>query len=68
MEEERRIAKERGYKDPINVDIDATAACYDKNVQFFMKNKSPNSEILVASHNEASVEKVQDFLKTLTED
>lgn len=55
MVEERRLAKELGYADPIHNTIEETHQCYNDNVRHVLKNWIPNSLLTIASHNEQSV-------------
>ena len=65
MYEERRLAKEGNYPDPINDTLEDTANMYHKNAEYIIKNKSPKSQLLVASHNTASVRKIQHLLSPM---
>lgn len=55
MIEERRIAGQQGYEDPIFKTIEETHKCYNSNLEYTLPRLSPSSHVLVASHNEDSV-------------
>ncbi len=59
MISERKRALELGYPSPIHDTIEATHACYDGNVQMALEAmaRGEKVEVLVASHNQASIEK-----------
>jgi len=54
MIEERRLAKELNYADPIHDSLEDTHECYNTNLTNVIKNWIPNSHLMVASHNEYS--------------
>jgi len=54
MIEERRLAKELNYPDPIHDTVEDTHDCYNSNLTAVIKNWIPNSHLMVASHNEYS--------------
>jgi len=54
MVEERRLAKELNYADPIHDTVENTHDCYNMNLTNVIKNWIPNSHLMVASHNEYS--------------
>jgi len=54
MVEERRLAKELNYADPIHDTVQNTHDCYNANLTNVIKNWIPNSHLMVASHNEHS--------------
>jgi proline dehydrogenase len=54
MVEERRLAKELNYPDPIHDTVENTHACYNMNLTNVIKNWIPKSHLMVASHNEHS--------------
>jgi proline dehydrogenase len=43
MYEERELAAEKKYSDPINPSLEATAARFDRNFQYVIDHKSPKS-------------------------
>lgn len=58
MDKERKLAKEKGYLDPINENWEATNKSYQRVLDRMLDLVGENSErynIIVASHNEASV-------------
>ena len=55
MVEERRLAKEHDYEDPILPSIDDTHRNYDNNLEFLVSNWIQGSQVLIATHNEESV-------------
>lgn len=59
MEQERRLAGEQGYADPINPNFEATSkmyhACLDEVLQNIVKRESGQVRIMVASHNEETI-------------
>ena len=54
MVEERRLAKELNYADPIHDTVEHTHECYNMNLTNVIKNWIPKSHLMVASHNEYS--------------
>ncbi|UJR25211.1 hypothetical protein I4U23_006563 [Adineta vaga] len=59
MEQERRLAREHDYEDPINDDFEVTTqmyhACFDEVMKSTVK-RSPNQvRVMIASHNEDTV-------------
>jgi proline dehydrogenase len=54
---ERKRANELNYKDPIHVDLEATHACYHRCIDAMFDNIS-RSEVMIASHNQKSIEYV----------
>ncbi len=54
MVEERRLAKELNYPDPIHDSVENTHDCYNMNLTNVIKNWIPKSHLMVASHNEHS--------------
>ncbi|CAF1316198.1 unnamed protein product [Adineta steineri] len=69
MEQERRLAQEHGYDDPINPDFDTTSQMYHTCLDEVLKStvkRSPNQiRIMVASHNEDTIrygiQKMKDY-------
>ena len=59
MEQERRLARERGYEDPINPDFETTSkmyhACLDEVLKSIAKREKDQVRIMVASHNEDTI-------------
>ncbi|KAJ1569173.1 hypothetical protein HK405_008859 [Cladochytrium tenue] len=72
MDSERRRAAERGQPDPIHPNVDATHAAYDAAVGLLISHATtvdapagtPRVELVVASHNKASVRKAASLLKS----
>jgi hypothetical protein len=63
MFEERRLAKEYKYADPIHESIEATHNTYNTNLKDIIPKLSSNSHLLVASHNEQSVQLARELIK-----
>jgi proline dehydrogenase len=60
MESERALAKALGYPSPIQDTIEDTHACYHDSVEFLLKHSKVSDkqvEVMLATHNQASVEK-----------
>lgn len=59
MEQERRLAREQGYEDPINPNFDATSkmyhACLDEVLKYIVKRQPGHVRIMIASHNEDTI-------------
>jgi proline dehydrogenase len=59
MEQERRLAQEHGYEDPLNPNFEATTtmyhACLDEVLKSTVKRKPDQVRIMIASHNEDTV-------------
>lgn len=59
LPQERRLAKEHGYDDPVNVNYDATTASYYKVADYIMGQVviRPNNQVQAtfATHNEDTV-------------
>lgn len=59
MEQERRLAQEHGYEDPINPSFEATSkmyhSCLDEVLKTIVKRESGQVRIMVASHNEDTI-------------
>ena len=63
MIQERKRAGELGYPDPIQPNIEATHANYNKLVQVIL-SAPQTTELMVASHNEESVRQATSFMET----
>ncbi|CAF1325409.1 unnamed protein product [Adineta ricciae] len=59
MEQERRLAREQGYEDPINPNFEATSrmyhACLDEVLKSIQKRHPNQVRIVIASHNEDTI-------------
>jgi len=55
MVEERRLAREYAYEDPIHSTIEDTHQNYNSNLEYLFSNWIPGSQVIIASHNENSV-------------
>lgn len=59
MEQERRLAREQDYEDPINPDFKTTSnmyhACLDEVLKNIVKRPPGQVRIMVASHNEDTI-------------
>lgn len=59
MVQERRLAREGGYEDPINPDFDATTqmyhVCVDEVLKNTVKRKPDQVRTMIASHNEDTI-------------
>ena len=59
MEQERRLAHEQGYEDPINPSFEATSemyhACLDEVLSSIDRRRPDQVRIMVASHNEETI-------------
>lgn len=59
MEQERRLAQEHGYDDPINPDFEATSrmyhACLDQVLNSIAQRPTGHVQVMVASHNEETI-------------
>lgn len=66
MTMERQRAKEMGYDDPIHDSYEDTNQMYDKVVETILERVAHSpAEVMVASHNEESVEKaIQKYVCT----
>jgi Proline dehydrogenase len=59
MVQERQLAKDKGYKDPIHPNLQATHDCYHRCTDRILKACfEQGAELMVASHNEGSVKHV----------
>lgn len=68
MEHERERSKELKYPSPIHDSADLTHQCYDAVVEYLMRYRWQNgcrSEIMIATHNQRSIEKAVDLMKQL---
>ena len=63
MNEERLLAEQNSYESPIWNSIEETHASYDANVKNIIENMTPNSRLLMGSHNVNSVNKALDLLQ-----
>ena len=55
MEKERKLAKLKGYLDPVNDSYDKTGEMYNRVIDFLLDEASSNSPhlyVVVATHNE----------------
>ncbi len=59
MEQERRLAREYGYEDPINQNFEATSqmyhTCLDEVFKSTFKREPNQIRIMIASHNEDTI-------------
>jgi hypothetical protein len=59
MEQERCLAREHGYEDPLNPNFEATSqmyhACLDEVLKNIVKRESGQVRLIVASHNEDTI-------------
>ena len=59
MEQERRLAREHGYDDPINPDFEATSrmyhSCLDQVLESIDRRSFGQVRLMVASHNEETI-------------
>ncbi len=59
MEQERRLAREHGYEDPINPNFEATSqmyhTCIDETFKSTAKRQSNQVRVMIASHNEDTI-------------
>ncbi len=59
MEQERRLAQENGYEDPINPNFEATSqmyhTCLDEVLKSTVKRKPNQVRVMIASHNEDTI-------------
>ncbi|CAF1080901.1 unnamed protein product [Rotaria sordida] len=68
MEQERRLAQQYGYEDPLNENFEATSnmyhVCFDEVLKSIAKRSSGQVRVMVASHNEDTIryaiQKMQD--------
>ena len=63
MIEERRLANENKYEDPIFSNIEETHDNYNINLESTIKNLTQNCRLVVASHNEQSVLLARDLIE-----
>jgi len=63
MVEERALANKYNYEDPICATIEDTHNSYNKNLEFVLANMTSGSKIVVASHNENSVNLAKTLIK-----
>ncbi len=59
MEQERRLAREHGYEDPINPNFETTTqmyhTCLDEVLKSTAKRKPNQVRVMIASHNEDTI-------------
>ena len=59
MEQERRLAQELGYDDPINADFQSTSKmyhnCFDQVLNSIQRRSSGQVRVMIASHNEETI-------------
>jgi len=59
IEQERRLAREHGYEDPINPNFEATSqmyhTCLDEVLKNTLRRKPDQIRIMIASHNEDTI-------------
>ncbi len=55
MNEERRLANEKGYESPIHETIQDTHNNYNSNFQYILQNAKSTDRIFIASHNVETV-------------
>ena len=59
LDQERRLASEKGYEDPVNVDYEATTASYERVAVELLDNASRRVkgevQVLFATHNEDTI-------------
>lgn len=59
MEQERRLAREKGYEDPINPTFEATSkmyhTCLDEVFKGINTGEANQVRVMVASHNEDTI-------------
>jgi proline dehydrogenase len=68
MELERKRAKKRGYPDPIYATLEETHKCYDDAAETILGREAVRTgrsdvNLMVASHNQSSIEKVVDRME-----
>lgn len=63
INEETRIAKEKGIDNPICDGLDKTTEMIEYNLKYLVDNLSPRSELLIGSHNKETVEKMKEYMK-----
>lgn len=69
MEGERALAETLGYESPIHETIEDTHACYDESVDYLLHQSKATTdrkvEMMLASHNQSSIEKAIETMDTL---
>lgn len=59
IEQERRLAQQYGYEDPINSNFEATSkmyhTCLDETFKYMAQRSVGQARIMVASHNEDTI-------------
>jgi proline dehydrogenase len=63
MNEERNLAKEKGYESPIHENIEETHNCYNTNLKILVANLRPKDRLFIGSHNLESVELAKKLIK-----
>ena len=71
MEKERKLARERGYEDPVNESYEKTGEMYNRVIELMLEHIArvgeQNCNIVCATHNEAgathAASKVKCFIK-----
>ncbi len=68
MVHERERARTMNYQDPIHETAERTHRCYDEVVELLLRHRSrrgPGLEIMIATHNEASIGRAVDLMSEL---
>lgn len=66
MEGERALAETQGYESPIHDTIEDTHACYNDSVEYLLRqSRHHNVEMMLASHNQESIEKAIEIMNEL---
>ena len=68
MVHERERARTMKYQDPIHETAERTHRCYDEVVELLLRHRSrrgPGLEIMIATHNEASIRRAADLMSEL---
>lgn len=64
INEETKIAREKGVENPICDGLDKTTEMIESNLKYLVDNLSPRSELLIGSHNKETVEKMKEYMKS----
>lgn len=64
INEETKIAREKGIENPICDGLDKTTEMIESNLKYLVDNLSPRSELLIGSHNKDTVEKMKEYMKS----
>ncbi|KAL4490914.1 hypothetical protein ABPG72_008650 [Tetrahymena utriculariae] len=64
INEETRIAKEKGIENPICDGLDKTTEMIESNLKFLVDNLLPGSELLIGSHNKETIVKMKQYMKS----